>query len=131
MKHLHRSVHQLLVGIGRVAQFGELQGISVVLANQNTGSGAALLAGLIQDNRLAVVVGTTTGNNPTGPTVFTPFKLPQTGLLISLPTQYYERAVPANGNVFQPDFWVENTVEDLLIGRDAAFEKALELTQTP
>lgn len=103
----------------------------IVLANQNTGSAAALLTGILQDNQLAVVVGTTTGNNPTGPTVKTTFKLPRSGLRLSLPTEYFERAVPAKGDVFQPDFWVENTVDDLLAGRDAAFEKALELVRAP
>lgn len=101
----------------------------IVLANQNTGSAAGDLTQLLQDNRLAVVVGTTTRSNPTGPTGMTPLKLPRSGILISLPTEYRERAVPANGEVLQPDYWVENSVKDVQTGRDAAFEKALELLQ--
>jgi len=71
-------------------------------------------------------VGTTTANNPTGPTGMTPFKLPRSGILVSLHTEYYERALPLNGEVLQPDFWVENSVDDIRAERDAAFEKALE-----
>lgn len=98
----------------------------VVLANENTGSAASILAGLIQDNQIAEIVGTTTANNPTGPTGMTPFRLPRSGLMISLPTEYNERACPANGETLSPDYWVENSVADLEAGRDAAFEKGLE-----
>ena len=103
------------------------RGKIIVLANQNTGSAAAGFTAVMQDNRLAVIVGTTTGSNPTGPTGMTPLKLPHSGILVSLPTEYYERALPLNGEVLQPDFWVENSVADIEMGRDAAFEKALEL----
>ncbi len=99
----------------------------IVLANQNTGSAASLLTALIQDNRLGLIVGTITGNNPTGPTGMTPFKLPHSGMMISLPTAYVERAEPSNGEVLQPDYWAQNSVADIRAGRDAAFEKALEL----
>jgi hypothetical protein len=99
----------------------------IVLANQGTHSAASLLAGLMQDNRLAVIVGTTTANNPTGPTGLTPFKLPHSGILVSLPTKYDERALPSNGDILQPDYWVENSLADGETGRDAALEKALEL----
>lgn len=99
----------------------------IVLANQNTGSAASLLTGLVQDNRLGVIVGTTTANNPTGPTGMTPLRLPRSGIMVSLPTEYLERAVPSNGDILQPDYWIENSVADVRAGRDAAFEKAMEL----
>jgi hypothetical protein len=102
----------------------------IVLANQNTGSAASLLTGLMQDNRLAMIVGTTTANNATGPTSMTPLKLPRSGIMVSLPTTYVERAMPQNGDILQPDYWVENSVADIQAGRDAAFEKALELFHT-
>jgi len=81
----------------------------------------------MQDNRLAVIAGTTTANNPTGPTGMTPFKLPRSGIIVSLPTKYLERALPSNGDILQPDYWVESSVADLQAGRDAAFVKAMEL----
>ena len=99
----------------------------VVLANQHTHSAASLLAGFMQDTHLAVIIGTTTANNPTGPTGMTPFKLPHSGILVSLPTRYLERALPSNGDVLQPDYWVENSMSDSETGRDAVFEKALDL----
>jgi hypothetical protein len=99
----------------------------IVLANQDTHSAASLLAGLMQDNRLAVIVGTTTADNPTGPTGMTPFKLPHSGILVSLPTEYDERALPSNGDILRPDYWVENSMADSEVGRDAVFEKALDL----
>jgi hypothetical protein len=107
------------------------KGRVIVLANQDTGSAAAILTGLMQDNQLALIVGTTTANNPTGPTNLTPFKLPRSGLRLSLPSVYLERAAPAKGEVLQPDYWIENTVSDLQTGRDAAFEKALALVRAP
>lgn len=97
----------------------------ILLVDQNTGSAAALFAATMKDNHLAEVVGTTTGNNPTGPTGMTPFKLPHSGIVLSLPTEYDVRAEP--GDVFMPDYWVERSVDDSIDGRDAAFEKALEL----
>jgi hypothetical protein len=102
----------------------------IVLANQNTESAASLLAGLMQDNQLAQIVGTTTANNPTGPTGFTPFKLPHSQMIISLPTEYYERALPSNGDILQPDHWIEPSLSDLHTGRDAAFEKATGFFQS-
>jgi len=99
----------------------------IVLANQRTGSAASLLTALIQDNRFGTVVGTATGNNPTGPTGMTPFTLPRSGIMVSLPIEYDERAVPSNGEMLRPEYWVENSMADIQTGRDAAFEKALEL----
>ncbi len=101
----------------------------IVLANQNTGSAASILTGLIQDNRLATIVGTTTANNPTGPTGMTPLRLPRSGIMVSLPSEHLERALPSNGDILQPDYWVENSVADIHAGRDATFDKALELFQ--
>jgi len=103
------------------------EGRIILLVNQDTASAASLLAGLMQDNQLAVLIGTTTGNNPTGPTGMTPFNLPQSGIMVSLPSEYDERAQPLNGQVLQPDYWVEESMEDLFIGRDAVFDKALDL----
>jgi hypothetical protein len=99
----------------------------VVLVDEHTGSAAAGLAALMQDNKLAVTVGRSTANNPTGQTGFTPFKLPRSGMIVSLPTRYVERAEPSNGEIFKPEYWVENSVEDLKTGRDSVFEKAREI----
>jgi hypothetical protein len=60
----------------------------------------------------------------------TPLKLPRSGIIVSLPTEYLERVVPSNGDILQPDYWVENTVADIQAGRDAAFDKALGLLRS-
>lgn len=99
----------------------------ILLVNQDTGSAAALFAALMQDNHLAEVVGTTTGNNPTGPTGMTPFRLPRSGIVLSLPTELDVRAEPLNGDEFMPDYWVEPSMADLTEDRDPTFEKALQL----
>lgn len=99
----------------------------VVLANEGTDSAASLLAGLIQDNHLAVIVGTPTGNNPTGPSEMTPLRLPHSGIVITLPSEYLERANPTYGEALRPDYWVRDSLADRDTGRDAAFEKALEI----
>jgi hypothetical protein len=57
----------------------------------------------------------------------TPFQLPRSRILFSLPTEYDERAWPENGNILQPDYWTENSVADDVAARDAAFEKALDV----
>jgi len=80
------------------------RGKIIVLANQNSGSATAGFTSLMQDDRLAVIVGTTTDTNPTGPTGMTPLKVPHSGIMGLLPTEYYERPVPLNGEFFQPDF---------------------------
>jgi hypothetical protein len=104
----------------------------IVLVDQSSESAASLFAGLLQDNGLAEIVGTTGANNPTGLTGFSPFILPRSGILVSLPNAYVERALPSNGGLLQPDYWVENSPADIMTGRDAPFEKALELVnQSP
>jgi hypothetical protein len=99
----------------------------IVLADQNTRSAASLLTALIQDNGLAVIVGTPTANNPTGPSTMAPFKLPRSGIQVSLPVEYFERAMPSKGEILQPDYWTTDSLADNQAGRDTAFEQAFEL----
>lgn len=98
-----------------------------VLADWTSGSAAALLAALLQDNGMATIIGTSVGNNPTGPTTFTPFTLPETKAAGSIASTYLVRPDSTKPEVLQPDFWVEPSLEDLLTGQDPAWEKALEL----
>ncbi len=102
------------------------RGSIVVLAHYGTGSAAALLTCLLQDNGIARVIGTSVGNNPTGATSFQPFKLKNTEYSGSVATEYLVRPKPENGVVLMPDFWVERSLEDVRSGVDAALDKALE-----
>jgi len=98
-----------------------------VLANYQTGSAAAMLATLFQDNQLATIIGTHVGNNPTGPTTFTPMKLPKTKAYFGMASSYQIRADESKGLLLEPDYWVEYTIDDLAKGRDPFLQKAMEL----
>lgn len=98
-----------------------------VLADWTSGSAAALLTALLQDNDLASIVGTEVANNPTGPSTFTPFKLPYTKAIGSTASSYLSRPDSSKGDILQPDFRVEPSLQDHLQGKDPAWEKALEL----
>ena len=98
-----------------------------ILANYRTGSAAALLTTLFQDNGIATVIGTSVGNNPIGPTTFTPFKLPKTKANGSIATTYMERPNKNAGNVQIPDYWIEYSIDDLFHEKDPFIEKVIEL----
>ncbi len=93
-----------------------------VLANYGTGSSAAMLTTLIQDNGIGKVIGTSVGNNPIGATTYTPMKLPKTKAEISIATSYIERPKKDKGKIQMPDIWIEYTISDFLNGKDPYFE---------
>lgn len=99
----------------------------IVLANYRTGSAAALLTTLLQDNNIATVIGTSVGNNPIGASGYNPFKLPNSKYSGSVATTYLIRPKPSNGKTLTPDYWIENNVDDMITGRDKYLEKAIEL----
>lgn len=101
----------------------------IVLANFGTGSAAALFTTLLQDNELAVIVGTSVGNNAIGPTHYQPYRLPNTKFSGSIATGYIVRPDPDKGVVQMPDYWVENTVDDMINANDQLLRKALELIE--
>lgn len=103
------------------------KGKIIVLANSGTGSAAALFTTTLQDNNIATIIGTSVGNNAIGATNFSPYKLPKTKFKGSVATGYLVRPKPENGMVQMPDYWVENSVEDLISGNDRLFGKALDL----
>ena len=98
-----------------------------ILANYGSGSAAALITTMFQDNNQATVIGTSVGNNPTGATTWTPMKLPKTKASVSIATQYQERPDPKKGTIQMPDHWIEFSVNDVLEGRDPYLQKAFEL----
>ncbi len=98
-----------------------------VLSNHGTGSAAAMLTTLFQDNDIGTVIGTSVGNNPTGATTYTPMKLPKTKATVSIATTFQERPDKEKGKIQIPDYWVEYNIGDLLSGTDPYLEKAKEL----
>jgi hypothetical protein len=103
------------------------KGKVIVLANANTGSAAAILTTILQDNNIATVIGTTIGNNPIGATVYNRYRLPHSKETGSVASEYIVRPNPSKGKLFVPDYWIENSVDDLIHGKDKSLEKALEL----
>ena len=98
-----------------------------ILADYNTGSAAALLTTLAQDNKIATIIGTSVGNNPIGATTWTPLKLPRTKTKVSIALEYMERPNKKLGPVQMPDYWVEYSVNDLFKGNDPFLQKAIDL----
>ncbi len=98
-----------------------------VLSNYGTGSAAAMLTTLFQDNNIGTVIGTSVGNNPTGATTYTPMKLPKTKATISIATTFQERPDKEKGKIQNPDYWIEYNISDLLSGTDTYLEKTKEL----
>ena len=85
---------------------------------------------LFQDNGLATIVGTSVGNNATGATTLTPFKLPKTKSRISIATSYRVRPNKDKGIIQIPDYWVEYTLNNLMTGKDPYLEKIMELMES-
>lgn len=98
-----------------------------VLANYRTGSAAAILTTLFQDNELATVIGTSVANNPIGATTYTPMKLPKTKAKVSIATTYRERPKKEKGKIQLPDYWIEYSINDLATGNDPYLEKVNEI----
>ncbi len=97
------------------------------LSNYNTGSAAALLITLAQDNGIGTIIGTSVGNNPTGASSWTQFSLPETKTKAIMATAYNKRPDTTKGIEQIPDYWIEYSVQDYLTGKDPYFEKAMEL----
>jgi hypothetical protein len=103
------------------------KGKIVVIADFTTHSAGALFTTLLQDNKVAQVVGTEVSNNPTGPTTWTPFKLPNSKIEVSIASSYLTRPDKTKTDKFTPDFYVEKSLQDFMNGHDPLFEKALEI----
>lgn len=103
------------------------KGKIVIIADHSTHSAGALFTALLQDNDIGSVIGTEVSNNPTGPTTWTPFKLPNSKIKASISTQYLVRPDPRKAEKFTPDIQLEKSLEDLFKGKDPLFEKAIEL----
>ncbi len=98
-----------------------------VLIGSQTFSAAPIFAATLQDNDLATVIGTPSGNRPSGPTGAARVKLPHTKTVISLSYIYIERAAvgPQDLDAIYPDIYTPVTIESFTAGRDPALEAAL------
>jgi hypothetical protein len=103
------------------------KGKIIVLANYTTESAGALFTALLQDNGIAQVIGTEVANNPTGPSAWTPLKLPNSKIKFSVSSLYLMRPDSSKGPIFIPNITLEKSVSDIIEGNDPLFDKALEL----
>jgi hypothetical protein len=105
------------------------KGKIVIIADHTTHSASALFTTLVQDNKIGQVIGTEQSNNPTGPTVMTPFKLPNSNWKGSIATHYMVRPDSTQSKMFVPDYRIQKSMQDFLDGKDPLFDKAVELLQ--
>ncbi len=103
------------------------KGRIAIIADYSTHSAGALFTALLQDNKIGSVIGTEVSNNPTGPTTWTPFKLPHSKIEASISTHLLVRPDSKKSTQFIPDIKMEKSVDDIINGKDPLFEKALEI----
>ena len=103
------------------------KGKVIVIADFSTQSAASLFTTLFQDNGIGLVIGTESGNNPTGPTSYTPFKLPNSKITASIPSNYLIRPDSTKSTKFTPDILLEKSMWDIMNGRDPLFDKAVDI----
>lgn len=103
------------------------KGKVAIIADYSTYSAGSLFTSLLQDNKIGLVIGTEVSNNPTWPTTWTPFKLPNSKIDASISTIYLIRPDSEKGEKFTPDIQMEKSIDDIFNGRDPLFEKAVEI----
>ena len=113
----------------------QFKGNVYVLTSGNTFSAAADLARILGQLDHVKLIGEETGGAHESRTanMLLSYELPQTGMKVQVPVIYeqFVNAVADNGKgrgTF-PDFYVTQTLEDLVSHKDSAFEFALELIQ--
>lgn len=117
------STSQFYIGMNRPVFNGNVY----FLSNYNTGSAAALLITLAQDNGIGTIIGTSVGNNPTGASSWAQFVLPETKTKAVMATSYNIRPDTSKGKEQIPDYWIEYSIQDYLTGGDPYLKKAMEL----
>ncbi len=100
----------------------------VVIIGRQTFSAAALFAAELDKRTEAVFIGEPTGGRPNLYANPRPLKLPNSGIVVQVSSDYYE--VGGHGDVrdaIVPDIVATSTLDDLLAGRDRVLEAALTL----
>lgn len=98
----------------------------VFLIGPQTFSSALMLANAVEDYDLAMLIGEETAESPNAFGEVFPFDLPRSGLNVRVSTARYVRANgdAANPRGVVPDLEVKPTAQDVVVGRDAALERA-------
>jgi len=105
------------------------RGKLILLTSYLTYSAAETFAALVKDNGLGVLVGEPTGNGSNGPIDALSFRLPNSGIRISVSFALQLRPDPRKrkSRMLKPDLRVSQTVQDFLDGRDSILESAKRL----
>jgi|GEM_PF-1390742 len=95
-----------------------------VLTSWHSFSAAVDFAAILQDNRLARVIGAPTGGTPTEYGDTLSFSMPNTGWRFSVSTTWFVRPDPARdpADALYPDIHIPTTVQDIREGRDPVLE---------
>ncbi len=106
------------------SSISKFRGKVYVLAGNNTFSAGMVLATTIADNKLATIVGQPTGNKPSTQTGSSLFKLPNTKTIMFISYLYIERPDTTKNqeDALYPDIEIIPTLDDMLNGKDKAFE---------
>lgn len=122
-KFIQRDRSMILVTEGLGPQ--PFHGRIVILVNHHCRSAAEMVAGFAKDNRLAKIVGTTSGGEVLGGANFRLSK----GYCLRIPVAgwYTWSGHCIEGAGIEPDVAVENTPLGLAAGTDTQMQKALEL----
>jgi hypothetical protein len=120
--YVSRQFADLIIGNARIDRPGRL----FVLTSRKTFSAAVMFLSLIDNNTMAIIVGESTGQGPFfcgGPQ---PITLPNSGIEI-LASRHYNRCslIDDGSDSFEPDLFVDYTIEDFLGDRDPVMEKVL------
>jgi hypothetical protein len=103
-----------------------------VLTSPNTFSSANMFAATLQDNRICIVVGEPTGNQPSCFGHPLPFEMPRTGIYFKISHKQFFRPDSALDQLdaVYPDIKVYRKIDDVINNKDAQMEKILELIKT-
>ncbi|MEN0005302.1 MAG: S41 family peptidase [Bacteroidota bacterium] len=118
----------LLAGT-RAPKSSAYQGEVYLLADASNSSGTYFLINYLKNNKLATVIGQTSGGNQQGITAgqMAILTLPHSKIAVDIPLIGYYPTTKQPDAGIQPDIFVPYTVEDFMAQRDTEVEMALEL----
>ncbi|WP_082433449.1 S41 family peptidase [Flagellimonas eckloniae] len=100
-----------------------------LLVNEANSSATFFLAHLLQQNKMATIIGTETGGNLKGTNGGSMFflRLPNSKIEIDIPLIGYYPTVEQVDKGLAPDIMVKKTIEDLITEKDIELEKVFEI----
>ncbi|MDZ7627687.1 MAG: S41 family peptidase [Parvularculaceae bacterium] len=108
-------------------------GKAAVLIDSQNSSATFQFARIVQENRLATLIGEPTGGNKRGINggAFFFLRLPKSGIEVDLPLIGFFPQHPQPDEGLTPDILAAPSIDDIREGRDIVLEKALGLMRSP